>query len=155
MIDSDYHKDYDYSKHYGIAGQIANKYYRAVSHSWQTYEGTTAERLRRQIEGQHGRLLAAWTVVKEREHEIGGFIDNKVTLPGLNDRIPALEDLLAQGKNKNSIWNDPLKILFNDGSGFVLSHPHLNNDPAIENLYPPGTFSRDVEILAGVKAFNR
>jgi hypothetical protein len=139
--------DYDYSKTYGIAGQIANTYYRAVSHEWQKFEGTAAEQWRRQIEGQRGRLLAAWAAVKEREHEIGGFIDNKVTLPGLNGRLPALEDLLAHGNNKNSIWNDPLKILFNDGSGFVLSHPHDDNDPAIENLYPPGTFSQTVNSI--------
>ena len=137
--------DYDYSKTYGIAGEIADTYYRTVSHEWQKLEGTAAEQWRSQSEGQSGRLLAAWMAIKEREHEIGEIIDNKVTLPGLKGRIPALEDLLAHGNNKNSIWNDHLKILFNDGSGFVLRHPHLNNDPAIEDLYHPGTFSLSME----------
>ena len=155
MMDTDCFKDHDYSTTFGIAGQIANNYYRAVSHSWHYYEGTTAEQVRHQIEGQHGRLLAAWTAVKEREHEIAGFIDYKVTPTGLKGQLPALEELLASDRNKYSIENNPVTILFNDGPGFGLHLPQLNNDPAIEGFYPPGTFSRDNESVARVNTFNR
>jgi hypothetical protein len=84
-------------------------------------------------------LAAAWQALQGAEADIACFIDNKVTPKMPVVKLPALAEFGRRGVEKNSIHDDnPVTVVFNDGSALTLCGETGFRDPRPAGTYAPG-----------------
>jgi hypothetical protein len=110
--------------HLGTAGAVLAEYEAAVSKS------ATPE----------AKLRAAFSAIASQQGSIARMDSSNVLPDGApTNRLPSLETLRVRGNYKNSVENNPLSVIFNDGSGVSLSMP-ISSGNALNNFFQAGTF---------------